>query len=156
LTTRVIVLILRNREQDLSLFLLRQDYHSAVMLAMDLDQPFRILRILKDVSKLQETGSITGSNALDKVLSTLEDAKLQQLLLYLRDWNTHSKHAGIAHAVLHLILTHYNMDRVLGLKKARVIIEALIPYSERHYNHSLEMLRKSYLLDYTLECMTLV
>eukprot|EP00842_Homolaphlyctis_polyrhiza_P003866 jgi/Hompol1/4480/HPOL_003675-RA len=61
------------KEQDLSLYLVRHDYRNAVMLAMQLDQPFRILGILSDLQRRSpDSESITGSLKLDNYFADLE------------------------------------------------------------------------------------
>ncbi|KAJ8330858.1 U3 small nucleolar RNA-associated protein 13 [Batrachochytrium dendrobatidis] len=158
------------KEQDLSLLLLRKDYKSAVLLAMQLDQPYRILTILSDVRKAAtvsstestdaervdtdlDVTSVTGSKSLDALIQNLPSETLEQLLLYIRDWNTHSKHVQVTQALLYLILKGYNPSVLIELPKAKEILEGLLPYNERHFVHANELLKKSHVLEYTLKYM---
>ncbi|KAI8922975.1 WD40-repeat-containing domain protein [Entophlyctis helioformis] len=142
------------KEQDLKLFLLRKDYRNAVLLAMQLDQPYRILTILSDVHhQAPDADTVTGSRQLDKLFKELAPADLERILLYIRDWNTNSKHVQVTQGLLYLLLRAYSPDVITGLPKAKEILESLLPYTERHYTHASEMLKKSQVLDYTLQCM---
>ncbi|KAJ3300782.1 Transducin (beta)-like 3 [Borealophlyctis nickersoniae] len=145
------------KEQDLSNFLLKRDYKNAILLAMQLDQPYRLLKLFGEVlDARKDSTSIMGSKSIDKIILELEDEELQKLLLYLRDWNTNSKHARTAQSVLHVILKFISMDRILELPKAKDILEALVAYTERHYQHANQLLTKSFIVDYTLHAMELL
>ena len=91
----------------------------------------------------------------------------------MRDWNTNSKTARQAQTVLHIILRHYSIDALLSVPRApevcweqpfvhasgcsnvrrRQILSGILPYAERHYNRTNELLVQSYLLDYSLHAM---
>nr|KAJ3414557.1 Transducin (beta)-like 3 [Polyrhizophydium stewartii] len=142
------------KEQDLSLYLARKDYRNAVMLALQLDQPFRILGILGEVRRTAaDASSVTGSAQLDEFFAQMPAGDLEKLLLYIRDWNTHSKHAQTTQNLLYLILRSYTPETLTGLPQAKSIIESLLPYTERHFAHATELLKKSQVLEYTLQCM---
>ncbi|KAI8895545.1 WD40-repeat-containing domain protein [Globomyces pollinis-pini] len=142
------------KEQDLTLFLKRKDYKNAIILAMQLDQPFKILKIITDLRLSKpDPDSITGSTGVDQYLINLPNGDLQKLLLYIRDWNTHSKHSRIAQLILNIILKNTDRNTILELPKAKEILESLATYSERHLEHSNRMIKDSFILDYTLERM---
>jgi U3 small nucleolar RNA-associated protein 13 len=68
------------------------------------------------------------------------------LLLFIRDWNTGAKHSEIAQMVLNAVLNQVAFDRILGLGKAKEIIESLAPYTDRHYARSKQLLISSKVL----------
>ena len=135
--------------------MLRKDYCNAILVAFELDSPWRILSILRDVKSLNQD-SITGSSQLDTTLSTLDLVTLEKLLNYIRDWNTHSKHATIAQSLLYLIFTSYSQETLLSLPGIKELMDALEVYSQRHFSHQSQILKQSYLLEYTLSCMDLL
>ncbi|KAJ3036388.1 Transducin (beta)-like 3, partial [Rhizophlyctis rosea] len=145
------------KEQDLSNFLLKRDYKNAIKLAMDLNQPYRLLNLFADVIKLRkDKSSVLGSKAIEKVVQELNDEDLQKLLLYIRDWNTNSKHSSTAQSVLFIILQHFSIDKLLEVPKMKEVLDALIPYTERHFQHLTGYVTRSFVVDYTLECMELL
>ncbi|KAJ3016175.1 UNVERIFIED_CONTAM: Transducin (beta)-like 3 [Siphonaria sp. JEL0065] len=143
-----------SKEQDLNNFLKKKDYKNAIILAMELDKPFRLLTLFKQLNKTRlHANSATGLFTVDQVIQELDPTQLHQLLGYIQNWNTHSKHATIAQILLHLILNHKSAASLLETKKVKELLDSLIVYSERHYSHVDDMLRKSYLVSYTLDRM---
>lgn len=121
---------------------------------MQLDQPMRVLGIFTELGVKRPDGeSITGSFGVDEYLKTIGDVELQRLLMYIRDWNTHSKHSRTAQRILNYILRHQDVDRLLGLEDVGEVLDALIGYSEKHFGDCLHMVRDCFLIEYTLERM---
>ncbi|KAI9103198.1 WD40-repeat-containing domain protein [Phlyctochytrium arcticum] len=142
-------------EQDLSNFLQKRDYKNAILLAMRLDQPFRLLKILQDVSLAhKDPDSILGLSTVDRIIAELSDKHLAQLLRYIRSWNTHNKHARIAQSLLHVILKSYSPERLLKIPKCKEIIDALLAYTDRHLKIADGLVVQSYVVDYTIGSMT--
>ncbi|TPX70250.1 hypothetical protein SpCBS45565_g01894 [Spizellomyces sp. 'palustris'] len=141
-------------EQDLSNYLHKRDYKNAILLAMRLDQPFRLLTLFEDLStNRQDPSSILGSTAVDSIISNLSDSKLAQLLNYIRTWNTNTRHARTAQSLLHVILKAYTPNRLMRVPKCKEIVDALLAYTERHLKIADGLLIQSYVVDYTVECM---
>lgn len=124
---------------------------------------------------VQEGSSITGSLAVDEVIRTLPYAELAKLLHHVRDWNTTAKTSNIAQMVLYAILklrpssdiqkAFHSGDFLVNMadlpsesipaaKKnsdgMKEVIEALIPYSERHFNRIERLIQDSYILDFLI------
>ena len=55
--------------------------------------------------------------------------------------------------MIHLILKSFDLERLLSLSKMKEIVESLIPFTEKYYDHADELRRQSCLLDYTLFSM---
>ncbi|CAG8464371.1 1252_t:CDS:10 [Acaulospora colombiana] len=127
------------KEQDLSNYLKKKDYRNAIILAISLNQPFRLLTLFTEVFDNRPEGdtSITGSGSIDEIIGTLSKENLEQMLKYLRDWNTNARHSRTAQIVLNLL-------------------DGLLPYTERHYQRLDRMLTDSYIIDYTLHAMDLL
>jgi U3 small nucleolar RNA-associated protein 13 len=125
------------------------------------------------------TQTITGNAAVDQVIHTLPLPELGRLLRYVRDWNSTSKTSGIAQTVLHAILKlrhaedvraafaatsnnnlpflEPNADAMPPTQNAvkardglREVVEALIPYTERHLARTERMVQDSYVLDFLI------
>ncbi|KAI8618546.1 WD40-repeat-containing domain protein [Chytriomyces sp. MP71] len=142
------------KEQDLMNFLKKKDYKNAIILAMELDKPMRLLTLFKQLNKARlHRASSTGLFSVDQVIKELETTQVEQLLKYIRDWNTHSKHQSIAQILLHLILSNTTAEAFLKTKKVKELLDSLIVYSERHYSHIDELLKKSFMISYVLDCM---
>ncbi|KAJ3237673.1 Transducin (beta)-like 3 [Chytriomyces hyalinus] len=142
------------KEQDLMNFLKKKDYKNAIILAMELDKPMRLLTLFKQLDKARlHPASATGLYSVDEVVKGLDKEQLEKLLKYIRDWNTHSKHASIAQLLLHLILNNTPSEDLFKTHRIKELLDSLLVYSERHYVHVDEMLKKSYLISYTLDRM---
>ncbi|KAJ3195386.1 U3 small nucleolar RNA-associated protein 13 [Irineochytrium annulatum] len=121
---------------------------------MDLDQPFRLLSLLKNLRwDNPDPESRTGSNVVDKALLGFDDKKLEKLLRYIRDWNTNARHARTAQSILHLLLLRLHSSRLLRLPKIKELVDGMIPYSERHYGHAQDLLIASHVVGHTLDQM---
>ncbi|TPX56305.1 hypothetical protein PhCBS80983_g04618 [Powellomyces hirtus] len=142
-------------EQDLANFLQKRDYKNAIMLAMRLDKPFRLLSLFEQVADLalHPTTSILGHTQVDHIIATLNDTNLEKLLGHIKTWNTNTRHARTAQSVLHVILKHVDPERIARLRKARELLDALVVYTERHQKLANQLVTQSFIVDYTVESM---
>ncbi|ORZ19470.1 WD40-repeat-containing domain protein [Absidia repens] len=142
------------KEQELQTYMRKKDYLNAILLAMSLNQPFRLLGLFREVMESRadtDLDSITGSPAVDKILAEMGTEHLQKLLNYVRDWNTNAKHSYVAQTVLHAILSSHNSEELVELSNAKELIEGLLPYTDRHYQRIDDLITQSYIIDYTLQ-----
>ncbi|CAK7263386.1 U3 small nucleolar RNA-associated protein 13 [Sporothrix epigloea] len=162
------------QEQRLANYMRNGAYREALTLALQLNQPGRLLSVLSQVG---EAGANPG---VDAALASLTDDQLYLLLLRVRDWNTNGRTATVAQRVLATIVRSYPAARLAGLAKRRPakaataegeaddlsgvsssirganikdVLDALLAYTERHYRRMAELLDESYLVDYTLQEM---
>ena len=172
--------VLPHREQDFMNYLSLQDYRNAILLALAMSQPGRLLSLFKSLSSpsspsLTSTPSITGNPSVDQVLRTLPASDLAKLLRYIRDWNANAITSNVAQRVLHAIvklrpaediLNAFSQETALnslvsgddaeagkeksGSTALREIIEGLIPYTERHLARMEKLVQESYVVDYLL------
>jgi U3 small nucleolar RNA-associated protein 13 len=184
------LLIEFRRNQDLENYVQLEDYRSAILLALKLDQPRRLLGLFTTVAAKRDAqvSSITGSLAVDEALTTLDTSDTLRLLQHVRAWNASIKSSDVAQSVLHAVLRTRSADEILALgqpvrdgpdfdndatpveeearppvaaavaKPSRGVVaellQALVPYTERHFNRADKMLsQESFLLDYTLSQM---
>ncbi|KIM31724.1 hypothetical protein M408DRAFT_237363 [Serendipita vermifera MAFF 305830] len=133
-----------------------------------------------EILETYEQSSITGNPAVDEVIQTLPAQELSKLLRLVRDWNATARTSAVAQLVLHAIVklrpaddikaafnsqkpypSSTNNDEVDGdiatsLKQGdslKDILDALIPYTERHLTRMDRLLQDSYILDFLLSEM---
>lgn len=101
------------REQDFDNYLALNDYSNAILLALSLAQPRRLLSLFTSLRLAPLDVSITGSSLVDIVLADLVPDDLAQLLGYLKEWNTTARNSEVAQAVLHALLKSHSSDKIL-------------------------------------------
>ncbi|CAD6445743.1 af163a07-fb5a-4e37-9ed4-3f81bdaa4f4f [Sclerotinia trifoliorum] len=150
------------QEQELQNFIHAGSYREAIVLALALNHPARLLSLFTTVvTGAQEEGSISGLKAVDSVLASLSDAQIFSLLLRIRDWNTNARTASVAQRILSVLVKSYPASRLSKLKvkgaqgqrSLKEVLDALRVYSERHYKRMEELVDESYLIEYTLRGM---
>lgn len=151
------------QEQELQNHIHHGSYREAIVLALQLNHPGRLLSLFTSVvkSKTPEAGSLTGLLAVDKVLANLSDEQLFMLLLRLRDWNTNARTAQVAQRILWVLVRSYpatkfsnlSVKGARGQKSLKEVLNALKVYTERHYKRMEELVDESYLVEYTLQEM---
>lgn len=122
----LLTLRISRREQDYENFLALKDYSNAILLALSMNQPRRLLNLFTEVrltsgssstdpsANAADLLSYTGSRHVDIVLQKLSPSELRQLLGYIRDWNTVARSAETAQAILHAILKFHDADQILA------------------------------------------
>ena len=158
-----------SRNQDYENFVAAKDYQSAILLALSLDQPRRLLNLFAALSassprSLAAESTYTGSSAVDRAIASLDDTNLYILLEFCRDWNTSLRTADVAQTVLYTIFKSFSAEKLLLLKSndptsgsnVSAIIEALLPYTERHFSRADKLLAQdSAIVEYTLSAMSM-
>ena len=157
------------------------DYKRAIELALAMEQPGRLLSLFKDIRSTAGTNpefssSLTGHPSVDDVVRTISGADLAKLLRYVRDWNTNSKTSAIAQGILFatfksrcandiidafgsemreksLVESTDAVAKSMGGTAMRDLVDALIPYTERHLSRVDKLLQESYMVDYVLSEM---
>lgn len=142
------------QEQQLQNYVHHGSYHEAIVLALELNHPARLLKLLQDVTATSppEDGSLSGVKAVDEVLGDLSDGQLLILMQRLRDWNTNARNAVVAQRILGVIVRSYPTEKLAGLRGRgwKEVLAALKVYTERHYTRVEELVDESYLVEYTL------
>lgn len=151
------------QEQQLENHIHAGSYREAIVLALQLNHPKRLLSLFTKVinSAEPEKGSITGLKAVDAVLADLSDEQIFLLLLRLRDWNTNARTAPVAQRILFTLCRSYPANKFSGLKvkgmkgqkSLKEVLDALKVYTERHYKRIEELEDESYIIEYTLREM---
>jgi U3 small nucleolar RNA-associated protein 13 len=148
------------------------DYRRAIELALSLAHPGRLFKLFKDVFSAAvgnpDATEATGHAAVDEVLRTLHPADLARLLRYVRDWNTRAATATVAQRVLNALVKLRPVEELMAAFAPAVgslsgapekppteggvheLVEALIPYTERHLARMERLVQESYVVDYVL------
>ncbi|KAF1777131.1 G-protein beta WD-40 repeat [Phytophthora cactorum] len=136
-------------------------------LAFELNHPNRMLQILRDLlegPRHKDQPVLPGGRPIDPdnfspediyapVVQSLEDAQLTTLMEWLRDWNTNARNTSVCQVLVSTILRELPPSRLKSLEGAAKTVEALIAYSERHFQRIDRMLQKSYLVDFSIVTM---
>lgn len=155
------------KEQALANCLRNNKLLDAVQIAFELGHPNRLLQILRDLlegPRHSDTPVLPGGAPIDPdtfepetifadVVTSLDDAQLQTLLDWLRDWNTNAKHSAVCQVVLSALLRALPPSKLKSLEHVSATLDALIAYSERHFQRIDRMLQKSYLVDFSIVSM---
>jgi U3 small nucleolar RNA-associated protein 13 len=155
-------------------YLSLNDYRRAIQLALSMEQPGRLLSLFGDVQSKHSEDSVSGQASVDEVLRTLSSSDLAKLLRFVRDWNSNAKTSmvaqGIFYAIIKLrpasdLMQAFSQEaaeatgnvfgdttkaKLAGGTGLREVIDALIPYTERHLSRMEKLVQESYMVDYIL------
>jgi U3 small nucleolar RNA-associated protein 13 len=160
-------------------YLALHDYKKAIQLALSMSQPGRLLSLFKNVISSPpedaDQPSIIGDPSVDEVIRTLGGSDLAKLLRFVRDWNTNAKTSTVAQRILLTIVKLRSADEIIqafgdetyekvfadgevssqpptttGRTALKELVDALIPYSERHLSRMEKLVQDSYVVDYIL------
>jgi U3 small nucleolar RNA-associated protein 13 len=110
------------QDQELQNHIRSQNYREAIVLALQLNHPKRLLDLFTAVvNGPQESGSYTGRKEVDVVIAGLSDSQLWNLLKRLRDWNANARTYNVAQHVLYAILRLHPKERLLNLRRRRKV-----------------------------------
>jgi U3 small nucleolar RNA-associated protein 13 len=123
---------------------------------------------------LSSPSSITGHPSVDEVIRTLSGSDLAKLLRYVRDWNANAKTSEVAQNVLYAVMKLRSAEDVMkafgdeageialasgtfesskpgvGGTALKELMDAIIPYTERHLARIERLVQDSYVVDYIL------
>jgi U3 small nucleolar RNA-associated protein 13 len=155
-------------DQKLSNLIHGQNWREAIVLALQLDQPARLLALFKTVGEadVAHYGSLTGSLDVDAVIASLSDDHIYRLLLRCRDWNTNARNALVAQRVLAAVVRTFGREKLAGLKPSRdvvgfgvkmgkspsvpEILDGLRVWTERHYERVSDLWDESFMVEFVL------
>lgn len=141
-----------------------------------MNQSGRLFLLFKEIqSSSERTDCFTGNALVDEAIRTLATSDLALLLSFVRSWNSNAKTSDVAQRVLHATLKLRSADDILrvfedelaaksfanaedvasttgktGITAIKELVEAIIPYTERHLNKVDQLLQESYVIDYIL------
>ncbi|KAK3068646.1 U3 small nucleolar RNA-associated protein 13 [Teratosphaeriaceae sp. CCFEE 6253] len=108
------------QDQELQNHIRAANYREAIVLALQLNHPKRLLDLFSTVANgPHEAGSFVGKKDVDDVIASLSDSQLWSLLRRLRDWNANGRTHNVAQHVLYAILRLVPKSRLLSLRDRR-------------------------------------
>ncbi|CAK9822022.1 Transducin beta-like protein 3 [Anthophora retusa] len=117
---------------------------SALNLALKLERPFQVLKIVEGILKKDK-------HQLEQTIRKLKPIYKEELLKCAITWNVNSKNCQIAQVVINVLMME--MEHLQFQTKLTSTLESAIPYTERHYIRMTKLLQNLHLLTYTLHCM---
>lgn len=138
------------QQQELSNLLHEKRFLKALGLAISLDQPHTVLRVIKAI--LQEPN---GKDDLEENILRLRQDQKESILRYCGVWNTNSRNCHEAQCVLNILLMHEPPESLLTYSGIRGNVESLIPYTERHMQRMARLLQASMFVDFMWQHMRL-
>ena len=139
-------------EQTLSNHLRHKRYEQALELALELDKPHQVLKVLNDILE-KDVASNRGIETLQKHAAKWQLDRLVQILKYCREWNTRARNSHIAMLVVKAVVTTIPAAKLATYQGVPEILAGIAPYAERHFDRLDGMVGNSYLMDYTLFSM---
>uniref|UniRef100_A0A8C7KCQ3 Transducin beta like 3 n=1 Tax=Oncorhynchus kisutch TaxID=8019 RepID=A0A8C7KCQ3_ONCKI len=112
------------KKQELSNLLHEKKYLKALGLAISLDQPHTVLKVIKAIRQGED-----GAKQLEKTVLKLRQDQKESMLRYCAVWNTNARSCLDAQAVIQVMLTHLSPEELLQYQGARAHLEGLIPYT---------------------------
>lgn len=131
------------QEQELSNLLQDKKLLKALKLALRLDKPYHVLRIVNEITKDDD------KTALTTTIKQLSETQQDKLLQCCVEWNTNTKNCQAAQVVVNSLLA----AGVNLTKSGASSIRALLPYTQRHMQRLTGMLQDLHFLQYTTNCM---
>ncbi|KAF9670431.1 hypothetical protein SADUNF_Sadunf13G0068300 [Salix dunnii] len=139
------------RGQELENAVLDADYNKAIKIAFELRRPNKLFELFSELCRKKE-----GSSQIQKALHVLGKEEIHQLFQYVREWNTKPKLCHVAQYVLFGVFNILPPTEILEIKGIGELLEGLIPYSQRHLSRIDRLVRSTFLLDYTLNGMSVI
>uniref|UniRef100_A0A674DKR8 Transducin beta like 3 n=1 Tax=Salmo trutta TaxID=8032 RepID=A0A674DKR8_SALTR len=112
------------KKQELSNLLHEKKFLKALGLAISLDQPHTVLKVIKAIRQGED-----GAKQLEKTVLKLRQDQKESMLRYCAVWNTNARSCLDAQAVIQVMLTHLSPEELLQYQGARAHLEGLIPYT---------------------------
>lgn len=138
------------KEQELQVLLLRKEIPKAVLLALSLEQPFRLLSLFEDL--LRGKSVEEALQMIEQLLKEITQAGDQlKLLSYLREWNIHYRRSFASQVLLAGLL---RSPRLMGAKELageiKTLLQGILPYTGKHFERTDELMIESQIVDFVL------
>lgn len=139
------------RETELSIAVHAREFDRAFKLAMRLQQPRHLRTVVERL-----VGSPEGVGQMNDAVRLMDESDLAYCLSCCRDWNTTATHALTAQKLLHAVLTTTTAAKLATMPKLNEILDALIPYTERHFERLDRLMQQSQFLSFTVAQMRML
>ncbi|XP_017881942.1 transducin beta-like protein 3 [Ceratina calcarata] len=131
-------------EQQLANLLEADELAAALSLALKLERPFQVLKIVQTILKKDHL-------RLEQAIGGLKPLRKEELLKCAITWNANSKNCQVAQVVINSLMVE--MEHLELQSKLSSTLESLIPYTERHFARMTSLLQNLHLFTYTLNRM---
>eukprot|EP00062_Callorhinchus_milii_P020164 gi/632975524/ref/XP_007904278.1/ PREDICTED: transducin beta-like protein 3 isoform X2 [Callorhinchus milii] len=138
------------KQQELSNMLHENNYLKALGLAISLDQPHTVLRVIRAI-----LGESNDGERLEATILKLRPDQKEAVLKFTTVWNTNSRNCHEAQTVIQILLKHETPEQLLQFGGIKAAVEGLLPYTDRHFQRISRLLQTSMFLDYMWENMRL-
>ncbi|XP_053974904.1 transducin beta-like protein 3 [Hylaeus volcanicus] len=128
-------------EQQLANLLKANKLSSALKMSLKLERPLQVLKIIESILK-------TGNCPLIPTISELQPVYKEKLLKCASTWNTNSKNCQVAQVVINALIVELKHEDFET--SSTLMLESMIPYTERHYTRLTKLLQNLHLFTYTL------
>jgi hypothetical protein len=122
-----------------------QQFDEALKLALRLGHPRALRTVLERLLPLP-----LGEMKLREALAAMDDADTSTCLQFARDWNTTAQHSLTAQRLVYNLLKVRPVTQLLATPKLQPLLEALLPYTERHFERLDRLVQGTHLLAFTL------
>ncbi|XP_063995708.1 transducin beta-like protein 3 [Diachasmimorpha longicaudata] len=129
-------------EQKLANLLKGEQLVAALKLALRLEKPHKVLKIVENILK-------KGEGGLGEAVGELKMREKEELMRAAIGWNTNSRNCQAAQLVINALLNDPESSNLetSGLSSS---LEALIPYTDRHFKRVTRLLQDLHFLNYTV------
>ncbi|CAF0814946.1 unnamed protein product [Adineta ricciae] len=135
-------------EQEVSNLLVNKKFHEALKIALNLNQPYRTLIIIKEI-----LNEMNGTDQLKATLLQFSEDHLNLLLTYAIDWNANTRHSTEAQTIVKMLLSILTPDQIMKLPNGQKCVESLLPYTERHMSRIERLSQQVLFLDFSWHSM---
>ena len=136
------------QEQELAIAVHAHQFDDALKLALRLSQPRSLRQVLERLLPLPD-----GESRLCDSLAAMADSELAQCLQFARDWNTTAQHSLIAQRLVHSLLKVKPISTLVATPNIQPQLEALLTYTERHFERLDRLMQGTQLLSFSLKEM---
>jgi U3 small nucleolar RNA-associated protein 13 len=143
-------------EQQLANHLRYKEYEQALDLALELEKPRQILKVLTAITENDREKGETGLTTLQNHTRKWPMEKTKKILQYCRDWNTRARNCHVAMLVVQAIITTIPVHILASTDGMPELFAGITPYTERHFDRLDRLHTNAYLLDYTLFSMGVI
>lgn len=133
------------QEQELMNLLQDKKMVKALKLALRMERPLHVLRIVNEVLK-------HGNEKLFETLKEINNTQKETLLKFAAEWNTNNKNCHAAQLVFNILAPEIIAGN-LKVPSLASFIEGSLPYTERHFERLTNLMQDLNFITYTVNCM---
>lgn len=137
--------------QELENAIIDADYTRAIQIAFELRRPHKLLNLFGELCRKGDMEDHIG-----KALKAFSKEEFGLLLEYIREWNTKPKFCHIGQFVLSRVYSILPATEIIKVPNFTEHLEALVPYSQRHFSRLDRLVRSLFMLQYTKAGMSVM